>query len=209
MEAEHSDAPQAPAGQGMPGSTRLVEAIYAGQREAEHEFVEHYRPRIRAMLMARTRNADATSDLTQDVLMEALCALRRGQLREASKLTQFVLGIARNLLMGYFRGQARQPEAIEFPDQLPDLTPSPVEFDDQREDTAMRAIASLEHLDRTILHLTLVDGMKPGAIAERLNLSPDVVRQRKLRATRRVIDLVRRNASQKTAAIHITAGRKS
>jgi DNA-directed RNA polymerase specialized sigma24 family protein len=102
---------------------------------------------------------------------------------------------------------ARQPEPLEFPDQLPDLSSPVLPEEELREDAAMRAIASLEVLDRTILHLTLVDGLKPGAIAEKLRLNPDVVRQRKLRATRKVIDLVR-GQSQKPSSIHIVAGQK-
>jgi RNA polymerase sigma factor (sigma-70 family) len=208
MGEERSDEPRDQADSAIEEGARLVTLIAAGDRDAECRFVERYQPRIRAMVMARTRSADAAADLTQDVLMEALCALRRGQLREAAKLSPFVLGIARNLLKGYFRGQARQPEPLDFPDQLPDLRRPPIELEERREDAAMRAIASLELLDRTILHLTLLEGMKPGAIAERLQLSSDVVRQRKLRATRRVIDLVKGEPSQKAASIHLVTGRE-
>jgi RNA polymerase sigma-70 factor (ECF subfamily) len=187
---------------------RLVEAIAAGDREAEREFVERYQPRVRAMLLARTRNADAAADLVQDVIIESICALRKGQLREAAKLTPFVLGIARNLLNSHFRGAARQPESIELPDELPDLSSASNHVDDeQRESIAMQAIASLEVVDRTILQMTLVDGLKPGAIAERLHLNPDVVRQRKLRATRKVMDFVR-GQSQKEPALYIVSGQK-
>src|SRR5579871_6432890 len=70
---------------------RLVEAIAAGDREAEREFAERYQPRVKAMLTARTRNSDHAADLVQDVLIEAICALRKGQLRESAKLTAFVL----------------------------------------------------------------------------------------------------------------------
>jgi len=207
MDEVHSDGAGVLADQAVQENTRLVQAIAAGDREAEREFVVRYQPRVRAMLLARSRNADAAADLLQDVIIEAICALRRGQLRESAKLTPFVLGIARNLLKGHFRGMARQPEPLEFPDQLPDLSSPVLPEDELREDAAMRAIASLEVLDRTILHLTLVDGLKPGAIAEKLRLNPDVVRQRKLRATRKVIDLVR-GQSQKPSSIHIVAGQK-
>jgi RNA polymerase sigma factor (sigma-70 family) len=209
IDEDQSDGAKVLAERGAQECSRLVELVASGNHEAEREFVERYYPRVRAMLLARTRNADASADLTQDVLMEALCALRRGQLREASKLTAFVLGIARNLLKGHYRGQMRQPEGLEFPDQLPDLKPSSVlQLEERREDLAMEAIGSLDLVDRTILHLTLVEGLKPGAIAEKLAMSPDVVRQRKLRATRRVIDLVRGSASQKSSSIHMVPGRK-
>src|SRR5271155_5474753 len=68
----------------------LVNSIAAGDRNAEQVFVTRFQPRVRAMLQARTRNSDHVADLLQDVLIESICALRRGQLREPSKLTAFV-----------------------------------------------------------------------------------------------------------------------
>jgi RNA polymerase sigma factor (sigma-70 family) len=187
---------------------RMAAAVAQGDRDAEQAFVERYLPKLRALLLARTRNADLASDLQQDVILEALCALRRGQLREPSKLTAFVLGIARNLLNSHFRAAARQPEPLELPDDLPDLSAAASRLEDhERELAAMDAIAGLEHLDRTILQMTLVDGLKPGVIAEKLMLKPEVVRQRKLRATRRVIDSIR-SRSQFSPAIHLVTGPK-
>jgi DNA-directed RNA polymerase specialized sigma24 family protein len=60
-------------------------------------------------------------------------------------------------------------------------------------------------MDRKILQMTLVDGLKPGVIASRLNLNPDVVRQRKLRAIRRVTGLLKRQ-SQTEQSGHINPG---
>jgi RNA polymerase sigma factor (sigma-70 family) len=155
------------------------------------------------MLLARTRNAELTADLQQDVMLEALCALRRGQLREAAKLSAFVLGIARNLLNSHFKSAARQPVSLEFPDHLPDLTQTMDVFAERQEgELAQRAIASLGQVDQAILHMTLVEGLKPGAIAELLHLSSDVVRQRKVRATRKVVDFVSK-LSQNKSATHL------
>jgi len=122
-------------------------------------------------------------------------------------LTPFVIGIARNRLNNHYRSSVRQPESLEFPDMLPDLSFNVEKTEAQeRETLAMDAIASLEPLDKTILQMTLVDGLKPGVIAQRLSLNPDVVRQRKLRATRRVIDFVRRQ-SQSEDSHHTVVGK--
>jgi len=169
-----------------------VRAIVDGDREAEQAFAARYLRPVRAMLLARSRNADMTADLVQDVMIEAICALRRGQMREPAKLSSFVLAIARNRLNNYYRSSTRSPESLEFPDNLPDLSSSEERLEEQeRETRALNAISILEPLDKTILQMTLADGLKPGIIAQRLGLNPDVVRQRKLRATRRVIDFVR------------------
>jgi len=185
----------------------LVRAIAEGDPDAERAFAERYLRPIRVMLLTRSRNPDLTADLLQDVMIEAICGLRRGQLRDPEKLSAFVSGIARNKLNNYYRAN-RRTEPLDLPDDLPDLSCTTDQVDEeQREGRAAEAIASLEPLDRAILQMTLVDGLKPGAIAQKLQLSPDVVRQRKLRATRRVIDLIR-TSSQTRPPNHIVTGKE-
>jgi RNA polymerase sigma factor (sigma-70 family) len=186
---------------------RLVRALAEGNADAEREFAVRFLPRVRAMLRARSRNSDLTADLVQDVMIESICALRRGQLREPSKLTAFVLAIARNILYSHFNNASRQPESLEFPDDLPDLRSVSDDVEvEQRRILAMDAIAQLDPSDRTILQLTLVEGLKPGMIAEKLGLSSDVVRQRKVRATRRVAEFVA-DRSQIDSPPYFTAGK--
>ena len=186
----------------------MVRAIADGDRDAEWDFVQRYLRPVRAILVARSRNPDLAADLQQDVMIEAICALRRGQLHDPAKLTAFVLAIARNTLNNYLRTSSRTV-ALELPDDLPDVNSESDRLEEQEwEGRALKAISSLEPLDRNILQLTLIDGLKPGVIAERLHLNPDVVRQRKLRATRRVIELVQ-GPSQKGISSHIvTEGAK-
>jgi len=185
---------------------RLVTRISAGDRDAEHEFALRYSQPVRAMLLARSRSPDLAADLQQDVLIEAICALRRGQLRDPGKLSGFVIAIARNKLYTHYRAN-RRTEILEFPDDLPDLSSATDRVEEQlRESTALEVIASLDPVDRKILEMTLVEGLKPGVIAKRLQLSPDVVRQRKLRATRRVTESVRRQ-SQTQSPDDLIAGR--
>jgi RNA polymerase sigma-70 factor (ECF subfamily) len=183
---------------------RLVQAIQEGDREAEHAFAERYLRPVKAMLLARSRNPDLAADVLQDVMMDAITALRRGQLREPAKLSSFVIGIARNRLNNHYRSSVRQPESLEFPDLLPDSSSNAEKLEAQeRETLAMDAISTLDPIDKTILQMTLVDGLKPGVIAERLKLNPDMVRQRKLRATRRVIEFVRRQSQNENSHHHV------
>ena len=189
-------------------SSDLALAIAAGQREVEQIFASRYLPKIRTMLRARLRFADVVDDLAQEVMIAAICVLRRGQLRDPAKLTPFVLAIARNVLANHYRGAARQPESLEFPDNLPDLRQGEIHGEEQeRESQAMSAIACLQPVDNAILRLTLVEGLKPRFIAKRLGLSSDVVRQRKLRATRQVVEFVGA-LSQNRLPHHSIAGSK-
>ncbi|WP_263351973.1 RNA polymerase sigma factor [Acidicapsa acidisoli] len=175
----------------------LVAAIAAGHIASESAFVLRYMPKVRTLLIVRSRNPELAMDLQQDVMIEALCALRKGQLRDAERLPAFVAGIARNVLNNHFRSQSRKPMQEELPEEIADTSrgnPLDSETSEERRQVAHQAIATLNDLDRSILQMTLVEDLKPGVIAERLGLSPDVVRQRKLRATRRVMEFVRRQS---------------
>jgi RNA polymerase sigma factor (sigma-70 family) len=206
MIAEYSDGSASVTKEAIQENERLVRAIANGDREAERTFAERYLRPVRALLLARSRLPDLAADLQQDVMIEAICALRSGQLRDAQKLSAFVSAIARNRLNNHYRS-SRRTEALELPDDLPDLSNASNDVEEQqREAQAMQAISSLEPVDKNILQMTLVDGLKPGVIAKRLQLSPDVVRQRKLRATRRVIEFVRRQ-SQKEIQGHSNVGK--
>ena len=185
----------------------LVEAIAAGDAAAEDAFVARFLPLVRIMLVTRTRNPDLAQDLLQDVMLGAICALRKGQLRDPARLSWFVRGIARNHLNEHFRGKARQAVSLEFPDRIPDLGSGRDDAEmNRRETLALAGIERLDPTDKAILQLNLVDGLKPGKIAEMLKLNSDVVRQRKLRATRRLIQFVE-NQSQKLIASYSTARR--
>jgi RNA polymerase sigma factor (sigma-70 family) len=192
--------------------TGLVAAIASGDPESESAFVKRYLPKVRTLLIVRSRNPELAQDLQQDVMIEALCALRKGQLRDAERLPAFVAGIARNVLNSHFRDQSRIPVHEELPPEIVDMPrehPSDSEESEQRRQMAQRAIASLNDVDRSILQMTLVEDLKPGRIAERLGLDPDLVRQRKLRATRRVVEFMR-NLSQTSPPGHKdnTGGRR-
>jgi len=207
MDGEYKSAHGLPADQAACEDARLAQAIARGDPEAEREFALRFLPRVRAMFRARLRNSDLALDLVQDVMIESICALRRGQLREASKLTAFVLAIARNVLYSHFNDVKRKPESLEFPDDLPDLRSVSEDLNvEQKRVLAMNAIAGLDPSDKIILHLTLVEGLKPGVIAERLGLTSEVVRQRKLRATRRVAEFIA-DRSQNGPSMDYTTGK--
>ncbi len=170
-------------------SRLLVERVRSGDPAAEDELVRAYLPRVIAFVVVRTQDRDLARELGQDVIMAVLCALREGNIREPDKLGAFVYGIARNLLNDRHRKRAREK-----------LEPLPPGFDqaearvDQAETerlaVAHQAIDTLEPSDRKILLFTLVDGMKPAEISEAVGLSSVVVRQRKSRALKKVIDMV-------------------
>ena len=167
-----------------------VAQIAAGDPAAESAFAAHFAPRIRAMLRARLRQADAVQDLTQDAMVAAILALRKGQLREPERLAAFVHGVVRNLVNNHLRGQHRRGEAPLDDEVAAGLAATDSREDEERRVVVAKGLAAIAPADREVLQLTLVDGLHPREIAQRLSLSSDTVRQRKTRALKRLMAAV-------------------
>jgi RNA polymerase sigma-70 factor (ECF subfamily) len=173
-------------------SLALVVRIREGDLAAEDEFVRLFSKRVSLMLLARTRNPEAASELTQEVLLAVLQALRGGRVKEPEKLSAFVYGTARNLVNNHFRARGQQLRAESLSSNLPIAPATDDGEHSERINLVHRAMERLNSTDRRILQMTLVEGLKPGEIASQLNLTPEVARQRKSRAVKKVIECVRK-----------------
>lgn len=183
----------------------LVRRAAAGDSAAEHTLIEHFAPRVRAMILARTRDVELARDLTQESLIALLVAARRGQIRDLDRVSAFVGGVARNIVNNHHRRTVKLQEAPLEDDLLnaglPGLIARTDDEEIDRQRLMARALSTLGDSDRQVLLLTLIDGLKPGEIAVRTGLSPDVVRTRKSRALKRVLDAID-SQSRNPAARH-------
>jgi RNA polymerase sigma-70 factor, ECF subfamily len=171
-----------------PNPSSLSNRVLAGDPDAERELVEYFAPRVRAMALARTRDPDLAKDLAQEALVAVLQAARKGQIRDALRLEAFVAGVARNIINNHKRKSLRHPE-LPLDDRFPVAA-----ADDhgaiERRRLLRQAMATLSPSDRQILVLTLVEGLKPGEIAGRIGASAEVVRTRKSRAVKRILEVI-------------------
>ena len=176
---------------------RVAHRIRAGDPSAEEELVREFGERLRVFVVMRTRDREAARDLGQENMINVLTALRDGRLRDSERLAAFVYGTARNVVNNYLRTR-RDERAGGLLDDVAAATADPAaEFETgQQQGLVRRALARLSRADRGILLLTLVDGLKPGEIAYRLGLTAEVVRARKARALKKVIERV--NALSRT-----------
>lgn len=136
--------------------------------------------------------------------MAVLQAARQGQIRDPARLAAFVLGVARNLINNYSRRRQEHPEA-ELGEIAQNLN---VEEDyslKERRELLVRALHRLEKLDRQVLLLTLVDGLKPAEIAARTGTSSEVIRTRKTRALQRLLNALA-GLSRPAGPYHILKG---
>jgi RNA polymerase sigma-70 factor (ECF subfamily) len=104
----------------------LVSRIREGDRQAEAELVERYSLGVMIIIRRVVRDTMAAEDIHQEGFRIVLEKIRRGDVREPEKLSGFVCGVARNLVIDHFRRAARQEnkaeieEAVSIPHPAPD-----------------------------------------------------------------------------------------
>ena len=81
----------------------LVRRIEDGDRDAEAEFIERYRRGVAVIVARASRDQTPVEDLCQDVLITALQKIRAGALRDSERLSGFVAGLARMVVIEHFR----------------------------------------------------------------------------------------------------------
>lgn len=170
----------------------LAERIRTGESSAEDELVHLFQDRIAFLVRMRTHDSGAAQDLTQEVMLAVVLALRDGHLRDPDRLAAFVYGTARNVINNYLRTRTRLPREDLIDDQHHLVSTSDPLEETERSAVVRRALSSLESIDRKILLLTLVNGLKPGEIAARVGLTSEVVRARKSRALKKMIERVKK-----------------
>lgn len=168
-----------------PGSS-LADRIFSGDRAAEEVLVNTYRRGILVIATARVRDRDAALDLTQEILIAVLRALREGSLRQSEKLPAFIQGTARNIINNFLRNRARRAECELDEAGLPSEDPVERLESAERQRLVRRELESYSSTDQQILLWSLVDGHSLAEVAKRLNMSHEAVRARKSRLVRRI-----------------------
>src|SRR5262249_32352399 len=103
----------------------LVRRILAGERSAEDELVSRYSRGVSIIVRRIARDASLTEDLCQETFRLVLEKVRRGEVREAEKLSGFICSLARNLAIDHFRQASRRETAEDVESTRPLSDPAP------------------------------------------------------------------------------------
>jgi len=153
----------------------LVRRISAGYTEAEAELFRRMAPRIRLYGLRHLRDEHASDDLTQQVLITTIKALRAGRLREPEKLASFVLGTCRMTVLDTRRNAQRKDRLLEqfAADQQAMVHPSIPQLDHNQ---LTRCVQSLKERDRAVIVMTFYDEQTGADVARFLGTSEANVR---------------------------------
>lgn len=154
----------------------LARQIASGNgREAEAELFRRMAPRVRLYGLRHLRDEHASEDLSQQVLITTLEALRAGRLREPEKLASFVLGTCRMTVLNLRRGAQRQQRLLaQFgADLLTPVEPAVPRLDHEQ---LARCVQNLKERERTVVVMTFYDEQTGEDVASFLGVSKANVR---------------------------------
>ena len=165
----------------------LVRQIGSGDSEAEAELFRRMAPRIRLYGLRHLRSEHASEDLTQQVLLITLEALRAGRLREPEKLASFVLGTCRMTVLNQRRSSQRKEHLLEQfgADLLSPIQPLMPHFDHEK---LTRCVEKLNERERTVIVMTFYDEQTGADVGSFLGVSEANVRVIRHRAIHQLRD---------------------
>jgi RNA polymerase sigma factor (sigma-70 family) len=159
----------------------LVRRSRQSDTDAFGELVERHQRLVFGVALARCGDPALAEDLAQEAFVTAWRDLDR--LRDVDRVGTWVAGIARNLASSAVRTRSRRatPPAIEIP-SVP--TPEDAVLDREDRELLGRALQDVPSAHREALVLYYLEGESIARIAENLNISEDLVKQRLSRGRR-------------------------
>jgi RNA polymerase sigma-70 factor (ECF subfamily) len=156
--------------------------VKAGDAQALEEMYDAYAPRIYRFLYSRLGDAHLAEDLTGDVFLRALAALRSGRFAD-EELSAWLFQIARNRLIDHFRRSP--PGAIEVWDET--LGDELEEVGSAMEDALVaewlrHALSYLSPEQKQVIHLRFGEGLSAIEVADVLGSNAAAVRALQYRA---------------------------
>ena len=185
----------------------LNELLSENNEQGVEQFVNAFRPRLKRMVSARLDSRMSSrvdpSDIVQDALFEAVRkmpeCLKDRPLPIYPWLRQLALGQMGNQVRTHLGTQSRsvmREQPVGLSDQsvmqlasvaiADESTPSRFVMREEARDAVNDALSRLDHTDREVLILKFVEQATTNEIAEILNISPEAVGMRRLRALRRL-----------------------
>ena len=169
---------------------RRIAAGPAGATDAEEgELYRRFAPRVRLYGRRHLRDAAASDDLAQEVLLLTIERLHAGEVRRPEEIGSFILGTSRMMVHAERRvARRRDALAVRFLERAAAIAPPPLAMlDAPRVAGCLRALAER---DRLVVLLTFYADREAPRIAEDLGVSPGAVRAMRHRAMARLRDCV-------------------
>jgi RNA polymerase sigma-70 factor (ECF subfamily) len=138
----------------------LVDAAKAGDQAALSELYQTYFPRLYRYILARTGNSYDAEDLTEEVFMRVLEAIKRFEHRKAP-FSAWLFRIAHNAVISQRRKETSRGRSSQLNDSMPVDSAGPEELVEKHLalSEVMQAAKSLPEAQRQVISLRFAAGL--------------------------------------------------
>ncbi len=166
--------------------TTLVEAAQNGHLESFGALYERYHSSMVALAYSMLADRDLAEDAAQEVFAIACRDLR--SLKSKERFAAWLAGICRNVSRQMLRANKGKPVAVGD-------NPAAQKRDDteDRREVIRKAVWSLREPERELIVMRYFDGFSQVQISEVLDISPQAVNGRLVRAKRKIAKYLKRN----------------
>ena len=166
--------------------TTLVEAAQNGHLESFGALYERYHSSMVALAYSMLSDRDLAEDAAQDVF--AIACRDIGSLKSKERFAAWLAGICRNVSRQMLRANKGKPVTL-----CEDFAAQSGDDMEERREVIRRALWSLREADRELVVMRYFDGFSQGQISEVLDISPQAVNGRLVRAKRKIAKYLKRN----------------
>lgn len=173
----------------LPEESRLLEQLAQKDNEAYKQLYRIYYPVLKNLAIQLSKDEEVAADLVQEVFISLWESSTR--FNNTNELKYFLYHSLKNKYITYYRKQQvrnkYQQEMRETLDEREYFWEKVLEEDVYA--NLLAAIDTLSPRHREVLRLTL-DGLKIAEIAERLQISPETVKEYKKNGKRRLLQIL-------------------
>ena len=156
----------------------LVNAYVNGDESALGELIARHKDRIYRFIYSKVYDRDVTEDIFQDTFVKVINTLKKGNYNEEGKFLPWVMRIAHNLVIDYFRRNNRMPK-FESNDDFNifsvlsdgDLNVERSMIKDQVQKDVQRLIEELPEDQKEVLTMRIYKDMSFKEISEQTGVS--------------------------------------
>ncbi len=157
----------------------LLDMFQQGHREAVSQLLERHTRRVRDYVRMMVKDNDVAYDLTQEVLIKVVKVLDEGRYTDKGRFLPWVMRIARNRVLDYFRAQKQVKTVTEASAGYnilggANFAEQSVEEDIISEQTASEVRSLIEMLpeeQREVVKMRYYEGLSFKEIAEHTGVS--------------------------------------
>lgn len=157
---------------------QLIEAYIRGNEECFQELLKRYKSRVFGKISIYIKDRAAAEDIFQDTFLKAIHALKEGQYNEEGKFSAWIMRIAHNLCIDYFRNKKKMPMTRGNDDYDPfdyissgDKTTEEQAINKQVLSDTKKLLAQLPDEQREIVMMRLYYDMSFKEISDSLDIS--------------------------------------